>query len=347
MLNLKEASKEERAIYANRWWKTTKEKALDSIMESSQYAFICDHELMDTLIKLDSPNIKMTKFLGSIICSDDGMRFIDETMFVDGIPNVGTTTIKFTNQTSEQCLYDYYKDGQTENNDVTVLNFASFKNPGGMFLNGSPAQEESLCHHSTLYEVLRCFSSLYYSDHKKYLNNGLYMNDVLYTPFIKFFARSRFGNEENDIVNAESWKANVINCAAPNLNAYGRRFSSNDTLPSHMKAIHNALEERIETVMIVANLSRTMHLVLGAFGCGVFKNDPYDVASIFYSTILTKYVGRFKTISFPIPRGKNNNYDAFINVATRAFGNLTEVRQSDGSVRHEVTLRNPNFQATS
>ena len=37
---------------------------------------------------------------------------------------------------------------------TAVLNFASYKNPGGKFIEGSSAQEECLCHASYLYNVL-------------------------------------------------------------------------------------------------------------------------------------------------------------------------------------------------
>lgn len=37
-----------------------------------------------------------------------------------------------------------------DNQKMAVLNFASYKNPGGMFIKGSKAQEECLCHESFL-----------------------------------------------------------------------------------------------------------------------------------------------------------------------------------------------------
>lgn len=50
---------------------------------------------------------------------------------------------------------------------TAVLNFASYKEPGGLFLKGSSAQEESLCHESILYPVLKSFKDSYYEVNKK------------------------------------------------------------------------------------------------------------------------------------------------------------------------------------
>ena len=69
---------------------------------------------------------------------------------------------------------------------VAALNFASFKNPGGMFLAGSKAQEECLCMDSTLYPVLNSFRGTYYEPNKKLLNRSLYTDRALYTPDVVF-----------------------------------------------------------------------------------------------------------------------------------------------------------------
>ena len=73
------------------------------------------------------------------------------------------------------------KEGKT-----AVLNFASYKNPGGMFLEGSCAQEECLCHASYLYNVLSRYDATYYSLNRQNLNKSLYRNRALYTPNVFF-----------------------------------------------------------------------------------------------------------------------------------------------------------------
>ena len=75
---------------------------------------------------------------------------------------------------------------QYAENNTAVLNFASYKNPGGMFVNGSKAQEECLCHESFLYNVLK-ENQNYYNWNNQHKNRALYLNRALYSPNIKFF----------------------------------------------------------------------------------------------------------------------------------------------------------------
>ena len=69
---------------------------------------------------------------------------------------------------------------------VAILNFASYKNPGGGYLKGSFAQEEALCSESTLYPVLAKFEQTYYDWNREHLNHALYTNRALYSPSIVF-----------------------------------------------------------------------------------------------------------------------------------------------------------------
>ena len=72
--------------------------------------------------------------------------------------------------------------------DVAVLNFADYKNPGGRFIDGSSAQEESLCHASFLYNVLSRRMD-YYDWNNLHKNKGLYLNRALYSSSLKMAKR--------------------------------------------------------------------------------------------------------------------------------------------------------------
>lgn len=173
---------------------------------------------------------------------------------------------------------------------VCVLNFASYKNPGGHFLGGSSAQEEALCHYSNLYNILVKFQEKYYDVNRRSLNNGLYTNKSIYTPNVVF---------KTDI---NQCVADVITCAAPNKKVAKYR-------DVHDSVIYVAMRERIEHILHTAVMKELDVLILGAFGCGVFANDPHDVATIFKNLLENTYKGKFKKIVFAIPAGKN--YDVF------------------------------------
>lgn len=197
------------------------------------------------------------------------------------------TNIMVIDKTTTQAIYWYKELGK-----LAALNFASYKNPGGRFLEGSSAQEECLCHDSILYNVLSSFIEDFYKPNLKRLNNALYQSNLIYTPNV-LFDDGKFGMTYCDI----------ITCAAPNRTAAKRyKNISDETINSHMV-------DRIDHVLFAAYDNNVETLILGAFGCGVFGNDPHTVASIFKKLLTTKYEGCFETVIFAIPSGEN--YDKF------------------------------------
>lgn len=188
--------------------------------------------------------------------------------------------IEIENSDSVTSLYNHKDEGK-----VAVLNFASYKNPGGMFLEGSSAQEECLCHASFLYEVLVKFDSTYYEWNRHNKNKSLYLNRGLYSPDIYF-------QKDNDI-----FKADVITVAAPNFKA-AKRW--NYVTP---KENLKALASRINFILHIAENNQVDTLILGAFGCGVFGQNPIEVATIFKEAF--KKSSFVKKVIFAIPGGPN------------------------------------------
>lgn len=178
---------------------------------------------------------------------------------------------------------------------VAALNFASFKNPGGGFMNGSKAQEEMLCHDSFLYNVLEKETD-FYEENRRDVNKGMYYNAALYSPDVTFV--------EADAREIKREKAcDIITCAAPNWSAASKnRVSSSEC--------NKALRERIEFILDVAQANHVDTLILGAFGCGVFKNDPRIVVEEFEKT-LNKEKYTIREVIYAVPNKKSDNYKAF------------------------------------
>lgn len=179
------------------------------------------------------------------------------------------------------------------NERVAVLNFASYKNPGGKFIEGSSAQEESLCHASFLYNVLAA-CSVYYAWNNDHKNKGLYTNRAIYSPDVLF------QKDKNERC------CDVITCAAPNITP-SRKYNWGVTNEENTEA----LKSRIKFVLDIAADKKVETLILGAFGCGVFGQDAEEVANIFMDYLTTTHK-MFKKVIFAIPKGfHTENYDKF------------------------------------
>lgn len=168
----------------------------------------------------------------------------------------------------------------TSSSKVAALNFASYKNPGGMFLKGSSAQEESLCHKSFLYNVLSSQNE-YYEFNSKRLNKALYTNRALYTPNVVF-----------EVVPDKISVVDIITCAAPNFTAAAKYcnvdWEENETI----------FKDRIKFMLDVADSQRVDILILGAWGCGVFGQKERETAELI-KLVLSENDYSFSKIVFP------------------------------------------------
>lgn len=196
------------------------------------------------------------------------------------------SSIKVINATTSQAIID----AKHQNKTICALNFASFKNPGGGFYRGTMAQEEAICHDSFLYNVLLAFVDDYYSKNRKDLNCSLYYDRALYSKDILFF--DEIGN---------SYKTDILTCASPNYREASRTGIS-------IEENNEILKKRIRYILDIASKEKADILILGAWGCGVFGQDPYTVAS-FFKEFLHYY--NFAEVIFAVPRGRNSNYEAF------------------------------------
>ena len=197
------------------------------------------------------------------------------------------------------------------NSNTAVLNFSSYKNPGGMFLNGSKAQEECLCHESFLYNVLSQFVLEFYDWNNRHKNKALYLNRGLFSPGVWFF-------RDNSHV-----ECSVITCAAPNKSAAQKYQNVSDEENTKV------LRSRIKFVLDMAKDNNVSTLILGAYGCGVFGQDPYEVATIFKYLLNNKRYG-FELVVFAIPYGtRQDNFISFCEVLNNKITNIDNPRVRD------------------
>lgn len=172
---------------------------------------------------------------------------------------------------------------------IIALNFASAKNPGGGFLKGSQAQEESLARSSALYETLKRHNEMY--EHNRSMRSGLYSDYMIYSPDVPVFR-----NDKGDLL-SKPFLLSMITAPAVNASALSKRGNAEEL--NHASA---TLEKRIEKILALALNKGYKHIVLGAYGCGVFGNSPAEVARIFKSVLVHNpmFVNRFKCVLFSV-----------------------------------------------
>jgi uncharacterized protein (TIGR02452 family) len=172
--------------------------------------------------------------------------------------------------------------------DVACLVFASARNPGGGFLNGAKAQEESLARSSALYPCLLAAGD-FYAHHRAH-PELTYTDRVIYSPQVPVF------RDDKGTLLDEPYAVSFLTAAAPNAGAIARNQ------PEHLPEVPAILARRAARVLAVAAAHGHRRLVLGAWGCGVFGNDPATVAAAFAGAL--RSAPWFSTVVFAVLDGQ-------------------------------------------
>lgn len=187
-----------------------------------------------------------------------------------------------------------------------MLNFANPHYPGGGVTKGAQAQEESLCRCSNLYPCLNAGNVYHdYYMYNRTKTDKLFSDRLIYTKNVLVF---KDDDEIPKLMPKSEWyQVDIITCAAPYLekNKYTNKTVLKEIFKSRIKNIFEAaLDNSVEVI------------VLGAFGCGAFKNPPDVVAKAFHEVIEeNRYYNCFKYILFAIKESNENdwgNFHAFI-----------------------------------
>jgi len=199
--------------------------------------------------------------------------------YTENAAAAGETRVQVSNETTLQAAQRLKAESEEEEKRIAALNFANGINPGGGFLRGARAQEEALCRSSALYVTL--LGDPMYAYHEK---RGLPDSTdwIIYSPGVPVF-RTDDGQPLD-----EPWLLDFFTCAAPYEPAVGADASA------------DLLKKRIVRLLKAAEALACDSLVLGAWGCGAFGNDPERTAGDFRRILETEYAGVFADIVFAV-----------------------------------------------
>lgn len=208
-----------------------------------------------------------------------------DVLLGDAVRGGSETRIEVTGESSMSAARRLYDEGAAR---IAVLNFASARNAGGGYLRGARAQEEDLCRGSALYTTLRQAPD-FYAAHRA-SRDLAYSHRVIYSPDVPVYRDTRYR------LLGAPYRVSFLTSPAPNAGVIAR-----DRL-ADLTAVPELLAERASRVLAVAAHHGRRSLVLGAWGCGVIRNDPAQVAVAFRRNLTGggAFAGAFERIVFAV-----------------------------------------------
>jgi uncharacterized protein (TIGR02452 family) len=197
------------------------------------------------------------------------------------LPGPHATIVQVTNETTLAAA----RRLAAANARVAALNFASARHPGGGWLSGARAQEESLARASALVPCIA--DDPMYARHER-MRDALYTSSAIYSPDVPIF------RDDDGRLLDEPYCVAMITAPAVNAGVVLERDRS------RRSQISAAMRERVARVLAIAATNGHDALVLGAWGCGVFKNDPAEIAGMFDTALRGPFAGAFVIVVFAV-----------------------------------------------
>lgn len=197
-----------------------------------------------------------------------------EEIFNTSLPMQGTVgyTTGCVNMDSYECAAKLENKFRKVGDDgrIAVLNFASSIHPGGGVRRGARAQEEGLCRHSTLLISLEGKEAEPYYIYNRGCSRNACTNAMIFTPEVEIIR-----NSQGELLE-ETRLVSVVTCAAPVFTPMPE---------AEKRAYYQRFYQSILRLLKVLASCGYRVLVLGAWGCGVFGNDPGMVSDLFRSAL--------------------------------------------------------------
>lgn len=219
---------------------------------------------------------------------------LDELRAASKYDNSFQTRYEVTNETTLNAVRRLAGEGE---DNVMCLNFASAKNPGGGFLGGALAQEECIARATGLYPCL-LQANAYYEYHRK-LGTCLYSDHMIYSPQVPII-KTEGGNVLDEVVCTTIITSPAVNAGVVKRNEEG---NADKIIP--------VMRKRIEKLLALCLHHQHTTLVLGAWGCGVFRNDPEEIAELFRESLTGNFANQFKRIVFAVKTDKERIIEPF------------------------------------
>ena len=190
---------------------------------------------------------------------------------------------------------------QLEGYNVAVLNMASRQNPGGGVYSGAGAQEENLFRRSNLFQSMFQFApyASQYGIKKSVYQYPLDKNfGGVYTKKATVF---RDTEEKGYQLLGTPFEMSFI--SVPGMNK--PELTSDGMI---VDSLVEPIKNKIRTILRIGLENGHDALVLGALGCGAFRNPPKHIARLFHEVIEeSEFANRYKLLLFAILEDHNSH----------------------------------------